>query len=521
MTFTDFGRCCRLLTALSVLLAWQTACHASAFDRARDDETKCAEQLQTVGRALSVYKREHGQLPAHLSNLIPKYLADKSLLHCPADPTPGGVDSTEGFPDPRLPVSYSYEWNGDVSNGLPCPLGKFPQSDLPNTAWGSWRHVNGYQTTFFGDQVPVLRCFHHRPSDSLRDIGAADNILNLTPSGKIYHSGIQWEKAPETYAVALQNFDHDLRALSPADFLKKWYVWRFREYCLDIDPSEKMCQKAMRSIAARLSETITDLPDEQRTAGELAAAFFLHTRQPDRVPSILDRAAHYPGAEWSPIVEDQMRALAYHDLKLVDKEVAVYLSLHARRPDTHAYMVALADAYAALGQKENAQQWREKADPGALLVGRPAPDFTLPLLDGTWFRLKDALQNQAPGAAGKKAILVSFWFCGCNPCRREFPHLQELYAQLKEKGLELIGVNHNDPMDAVRQFVNEGQYTFKIGMGQHEDQTQDVIFDRYHVAFYPTSFLIDSTGKIVWRGVGFGPDTLNELPLALAKLNIR
>lgn len=41
---------------------------------------------------------------------------------------------------------------------------------------------------------------------------------------------------------------------------------------------------------------------------------------------------------------------------------------------------------------------------------------------------------------------------------------------------------------------------------------------QYHVSSFPTSYLIDSRGKIVWRGVGYGPELETELVAAPAKL---
>src|SRR5206468_3760639 len=49
----------------------------------------CGRQLMLLHNALEAYERDRKQPPDRLSDLVPKYLPDKSLLHCPADPTPG------------------------------------------------------------------------------------------------------------------------------------------------------------------------------------------------------------------------------------------------------------------------------------------------------------------------------------------------------------------------------------------------------------------------------------------------
>ena len=48
--------------------------------------TVCTGNLQSIGTAIERYRSEHsGQYPTSLEDLVPKYLADKSVLKCPAD----------------------------------------------------------------------------------------------------------------------------------------------------------------------------------------------------------------------------------------------------------------------------------------------------------------------------------------------------------------------------------------------------------------------------------------------------
>ena len=76
--------------------------------------------MQAIGRALAAYRRDHqGNLPPHLSDLYPKYLTDKGLLLCPADPN-AGSEST----DPELPCDYHYD---NHPGGLLLGPGKKPR----------------------------------------------------------------------------------------------------------------------------------------------------------------------------------------------------------------------------------------------------------------------------------------------------------------------------------------------------------------------------------------------------------
>ena len=40
-----------------------------------------------------------------------------------------------------------------------------------------------------------------------------------------------------------------------------------------------------------------------------------------------------------------------------------------------------------------------------------------------------------------KAVLITFWATWCEPCRDEFPMLNELAKEYAPKGLHIVGVN--------------------------------------------------------------------------------
>ena len=54
-----------------------------------------------------------------------------------------------------------------------------------------------------------------------------------------------------------------------------------------------------------------------------------------------------------------------------------------------------------------------------------------------------------------KALLVNFWATWCEPCRDEYPMLNELAKQYGPKGLEVVGVSMDDDGDLIlmRRFL--------------------------------------------------------------------
>ncbi|MGH9740981.1 MAG: TlpA family protein disulfide reductase [Candidatus Acidiferrum sp.] len=54
-----------------------------------------------------------------------------------------------------------------------------------------------------------------------------------------------------------------------------------------------------------------------------------------------------------------------------------------------------------------------------------------------------------------KAVLVNFWATWCEPCRDEYPMLNELAKQYAPKGLQVVGVSMDDDGDLIlmRRFL--------------------------------------------------------------------
>ncbi|WP_372869216.1 redoxin domain-containing protein [Planomicrobium okeanokoites] len=127
-----------------------------------------------------------------------------------------------------------------------------------------------------------------------------------------------------------------------------------------------------------------------------------------------------------------------------------------------------------------------------LAEGETAPDFELTTLEGEAVRLSDY--------KGKKVIL-NFWATWCPPCRAEMPDMQAYYEkQADEENVEILAVNlttADKGMDKINAFVDEFNLTFPIPM-----DTQGDIGELYQAASIPTSYMIDTEGKVQQKIVG-------------------
>ncbi len=121
--------------------------------------------------------------------------------------------------------------------------------------------------------------------------------------------------------------------------------------------------------------------------------------------------------------------------------------------------------------------------------GKVAPDFTLTDTQGNEVTLSD-LRGQV--------VLVNFWATWCPPCRQEMPSMEELYQQLKSRGVELLAINieENGPK-VVADFLTSRSHSFPI-LFDSQAQVQRL----YHVSRFPETFIIDRNGNIVEHVVG-------------------
>jgi cytochrome c biogenesis protein CcmG/thiol:disulfide interchange protein DsbE len=99
-----------------------------------------------------------------------------------------------------------------------------------------------------------------------------------------------------------------------------------------------------------------------------------------------------------------------------------------------------------------------------------------------------------------KVVLVNFWATWCPPCREEIPELLQLKKEYKDK-LEIVGISEDDdPPESVLKFARAKAMTYSIVMATPE------LIDSYGgVPALPTSFLIDTQGRVVQKHSGLYP----------------
>ncbi|MGH9679479.1 MAG: redoxin domain-containing protein [Candidatus Acidiferrales bacterium] len=101
---------------------------------------------------------------------------------------------------------------------------------------------------------------------------------------------------------------------------------------------------------------------------------------------------------------------------------------------------------------------------------------------------------------GGRVVLVNFWATWCPPCRMEIPELLELKKEYGDR-LQIVGISEDDdPPAKVLKFAQEVGITYPIVM-----YTPQLIASFGGVPALPTSFLIDTHGRVVQKHSGLYP----------------
>jgi peroxiredoxin len=127
------------------------------------------------------------------------------------------------------------------------------------------------------------------------------------------------------------------------------------------------------------------------------------------------------------------------------------------------------------------------------LVGRKAPDFSVAAV-------ANGKGSVSLASLRGKVVLVDFWGTFCEPCKKSFPKLQDLYTKYSADGFTIVGISEDeaDDKDKIPGFASS--FGAKFALGWDEDKT---VAHAYKPQTMPSSFVIDKKGVVRYAHVGF------------------
>jgi len=92
-----------------------------------------------------------------------------------------------------------------------------------------------------------------------------------------------------------------------------------------------------------------------------------------------------------------------------------------------------------------------------------------------------------------KVIMLDFWATWCGPCKVEIPHFIEFQNKYGSKGLQMVGISVDDPVDKLAPYVKEMGMNYPVLQGLGHDEVQDAFGP---ILGIPVSVLISREGKV-------------------------
>jgi thiol-disulfide isomerase/thioredoxin len=152
------------------------------------------------------------------------------------------------------------------------------------------------------------------------------------------------------------------------------------------------------------------------------------------------------------------------------------------RPSTRAALIGLLLAAAAC-----------PAEAG-LKPGDSFPDLTTYKLEG---KLPDSLKG--------KVVLVDFWASWCAPCAKSFPAMEELQKRYPDR-VVVLAISVDEKAADMQGFLKKHPASFLVVRDAEHKLVAAV-----NAESMPTSFLVDTTGKVRFIHHGFhGEETRKQ-----------
>jgi peroxiredoxin len=133
---------------------------------------------------------------------------------------------------------------------------------------------------------------------------------------------------------------------------------------------------------------------------------------------------------------------------------------------------------------------------GSQLIGKMAPDVTLPMADGTSIKLS-SLRD--------RLVVLDFWATWCPPCVRSLPIFTKASVPFKSKGVVFIAVNKGEPMATAKSYLKSNHIDATLAADR-----DGRVASAFDVEGIPCTVFIGRDGIIKGVHVGIRPSGLAE-----------
>jgi peroxiredoxin len=127
--------------------------------------------------------------------------------------------------------------------------------------------------------------------------------------------------------------------------------------------------------------------------------------------------------------------------------------------------------------------------------------------------LQDGQQVKLSDYTGK-IVVINIWGAWCGPCRNEAPQLQQVYAETKDQGVQMMGVDVRDDKSAALDFYHNAKLAYPSIFDPPGRSL--LVLQGYPRTTTPSTLVLDRQHRVAW--VSLLPVEKDELSAKVKQL---
>lgn len=157
-------------------------------------------------------------------------------------------------------------------------------------------------------------------------------------------------------------------------------------------------------------------------------------------------------------------------------------------------ILALLPACANAGRGAQAGEFNFASPGGKTVIYYDPPDSrrAIGLLSGT-----DLMTEETVGLSDfrGKIVVINIWGSWCAPCRTETPELQRIFDEYRSRGVQLLGIDVRDDLQAARDFTTDRNISYP-SIFDPEMRTLIALGRNYPTSVVPTTMVLDRQHRV-------------------------
>jgi thiol-disulfide isomerase/thioredoxin len=140
----------------------------------------------------------------------------------------------------------------------------------------------------------------------------------------------------------------------------------------------------------------------------------------------------------------------------------------------------------------------------SVLIGKPAPEVRLDLLDGGKFKLSEEKGH---------IVVLDFWATWCAPCMQSMPELIEVTQEFKDQKVKYVAVNMQEDRATISATLERAKLSPIVAL-----DIDGAAAERYEVSAVPQVVIIGADGNVARMFIGVDPNFAEQLRQAINQL---